>query len=328
VSDLRVGFAGTPPFAATALAAILEAGFSVPVVLTQPDRPRGRGLALAPSPVKQCALAHAIPCLQPPELKTEAARNPVLAIAADVLVVAAYGLILPPAVLAWPRYGCLNIHASRLPRWRGAAPIQRAIATGDTMTAITIMQMDAGLDTGPMLEVVAVPIAPRETTGTLHDKLAVAGAQAIVSTLRRLDRERALTSAPQPTTGVTYANKVGRADAALDWTRPAEELDRVIRAMDPAPGAFTRLGTQEVKIWAAIPAAAPAAATAPNAAAPYAAPGTVLALDRDGIHVACGQGVLRLTCVQPAAGKRMAAMAYAAGRALSVGTCFGTASEA
>jgi methionyl-tRNA formyltransferase len=320
VSELRVGFAGTPEFAASALAAILAAGFNVPVVLTQPDRPRGRGLELAPSPVKQTALAQGIPCLQPASLKSDDARGPVLAIPLDVLVVAAYGLILPPAVLAWPRYGCLNIHASRLPRWRGAAPIQRAIAAGDEATAITIMQMDAGLDTGPMVDVVDVPIAPRETAGTLHDKLATAGAAAIVQTLQRLSREQALTTAPQPAIGVTYASKVGRADAALDWSRSAEDLDRLIRAMDPVPGAFTRFAAQDVKVWAATPVAS-TPITSAVASGPVD-PGTVVAVGPEGIDVACGQGTLRVAVAQPAAGKRMPATAFAAGRALGVGARF------
>jgi methionyl-tRNA formyltransferase len=322
VSELRVGFAGTPEFAASALAAILAAGFAVPAVLTQPDRPRGRGLALAPSPVKASTLAHGIPCLQPPSLKTEDARAPVLAIPVDVLVVAAYGLILPSAVLAWPRFGCLNIHASKLPRWRGAAPIQRAIAAGDTETGITIMQMDAGLDTGPMIDVVDVPIASRETAGTLHDKLADAGAQAIVSTLRRLAAQRALTSKPQPSTGVTYAHKIGRADAAVDWTRPAEELDCLVRAMNPVPGAFARFGAHDVKVWEAMPSRAGEPEGAAGSATPSVAPGVVLAVGNDGIDVACGRGALRLLVVQPAAGKRMPATAFAAGRTLSVGARF------
>jgi methionyl-tRNA formyltransferase len=322
VSDLRVGFAGTPEFAARALAAILEAGFEVPLVLTQPDRPRGRGLALAPSPVKARALAHGIPCLQPQNLKSEEARAPVLAIPADVLVVAAYGLILPPAVLAWPRHGCLNIHASKLPRWRGAAPIQRAIAAGDTATGVTIMQMDAGLDTGAMIDMVDVPIAPRETAGTLHDKLAIAGAEAIVATLRRLAVQRVLTSTVQPATGITYAHKIGRADAGIDWARPAEDLDGLVRAMNPVPGAFTRFGAQEVKVWEAVPASSADSGPGTDMAAMRAAPGTVLAVGADGIDVACGRGSLRLQVVQPAAGKRMPSAAFAAGRALSVGARF------
>ena len=312
MSALRVGFAGTPEFAATALAAILAAGYSVPLVLTQPDRPRGRGLALAASPVKLLAAMHGIACLQPPTLKSDGARAEALAVELDVLVVAAYGLILPPSVLAWPRFGCLNIHASKLPRWRGAAPIQRAIAAGDTATGITIMQMDAGLDTGPMVDVVDVAIAPRETAGTLHDKLAAVGARAIIGTLQRLDVQQVLTSTPQPSVGVTYAAKVGRADAAIDWSLSAATIDCAIRAFDPAPGASTRFGAQDVKIWAAAPGTAAAAEP----------PGTVVGVGAPGIDVACGSGMLRLTTVQPAGGKRMPAFAFAVGHGVKVGAHF------
>lgn len=312
---LRVGFAGTPEFAATALAAILAAGFPVPLVLTQPDRPRGRGLELASSPVKHLAATHGIRCLQPPTLKTAEARADATATNLDVLVVAAYGLILPPAVLAWPRLGCLNIHASKLPRWRGAAPIQRAIAAGDAVTGVTIMHMDAGLDTGPILDVVDVPIVPRETARTLHDKLAAAGAQAIVATLRRLAEKQVLTSVVQPADGVTYAAKVTRVEAELDWSRTAGAIDCAIRAFDPVPGAFTRFGAGVLKVWSAKPA--PSTSVAP--------PGTVLAVAADGVVVACGEGALRLAVVQPAGGKRMPAAAFALGHALTVGARFSAA---
>ena len=316
-APLRVGFAGTPQFAAAALHAILAAGFVVPLVLTQPDRPRGRGLALASSPVKALAQINSLPCLQPPSLKIEAAWGPLLAVPLDVLVVAAYGLILPPAVLAWPRHGCLNIHASRLPRWRGAAPIQRAIAAGDASSGITIMQMDAGLDSGPAIEIVDVPIAPRETAGSLHDKLAAVGAGAIVATLQRLEREGVLTATPQSEAGVTYAAKLTRAEAAIDWTLPVAEVDRRIRAFDPVPGAFTTLDRLEVKVWAAQPLA-----LATGRAAAATPPGAVLAVSAAGIDVACGDGALRITGVQPAGGKRMSAQAFAAGRELVPGQQF------
>jgi methionyl-tRNA formyltransferase len=295
-----------------ALTAILEAGFAVPLVLTQPDRPRGRGLRLDPSPVKQLASARGLPVLQPPSLKIEAGRAEALGIPLDVLVVAAYGLILPPAVLAWPRFGALNIHASKLPRWRGAAPIQRALIAGDTQTGITVMQMDAGLDTGAIVDVADLPIAPRETAGTLTARLAALGASRIVATLERLARERALPATPQPAAGVTYAAKITRADAAIDWTRPAVDLDRVIRALDPAPGAYTQWAAETVKVWSAeaIPAAG------------AQSPGSVVAVHADGIDVACGNGALRLHIMQPAGGKRMAAHAFAAGRALAPGARF------
>ncbi|MEO8507446.1 MAG: methionyl-tRNA formyltransferase, partial [Betaproteobacteria bacterium] len=260
---------------------------------------------------------HGIPVLQSPSLKTDAARAEALAVRLDVLVVAAYGLILPPAVLAWPRHGGLNIHASRLPRWRGAAPIQRALLAGDTVTGVTIMQMDVGLDTGPMIEVVDVPIAARETAGTLTTRLAAAGAAAIVAVLERLARDGALAAIPQPAAGVTYAAKIGRADAALDWTQSSAMLDRTVRAFDPAPGAFTQWGAETVKVWSAEPVMDASGV-----------PGSVVAVGPDGVDVACGNGALRLRTVQPAGGKRMPAAAFAAGRALGPGARFGAAEGA
>jgi methionyl-tRNA formyltransferase len=310
---MRVGFAGTPDFAAQALAALIAAGFDVPLVLTWPDRPKGRGLKAEPSPVKRLAASRGLPVLQPAMLKSAEASAPLLAVALDVLVVVAYGQILPRGVLVWPQHGCLNIHASKLPRWRGAAPIQRAIQAGDAVTGITIMQMDAGLDTGPVIECVDVDIAPRETGGTLHDKLAAAGARAIVTVLTRLARDGALSSTPQPATGVTYANKVERSDAAIDWSQSSEVIDRAIRAFDPAPGAATGFAGQGVKVWRAEPVARSHAAPA----------GTVLAAGKEGLDVACGHGALRLLDVQPASGKRMSASAFAVGRGLAPGACFG-----
>jgi len=310
---MRVGFAGTPEYAAEALRAILAAGVEVPLVLTRPDRPKGRGLHAEPSPVKRLAGERRLAVLQPATLKTDEARTPLLAVPLDVLVVAAYGLILPPAVLSWPRYGCLNIHASALPRWRGAAPIQRAIAAGDTVTGVTIMQMDAGLDTGGMVEVVPAPIDPRETAATLHDKLSAAGAAAVVQVLRRLARDGMLKATPQPVSGATYAAKVERADAVIDWSGPADAIDRQIRAFDPVPGAATHFGALGVKVWRAEPVAREGGAPA----------GSVVATGKDGIDVACGEGALRLREVQPASGKRMAACAFAAGHAVVPGTRFG-----
>jgi len=315
---MRVGFAGTPGFAALALEAIIAAGFEVPLVLTQPDRPKGRGLLAEPSPVKRLAESRRLLILQPATLKTTEAREPLLALPLDVLVVAAYGLILPPAVLSWPRHGCLNIHASALPRWRGAAPIQRAIAAGDAATGITIMQMDAGLDTGAMVEAVAVAIAPRETAGTLHDKLAAAGARAISVVLARLARDGALPATPQPVTGATYASKIERADAAIDWTNSSEMIDRQIRAFDPVPGAATHFGALGVKVWGADPVAGGSGDAA----------GTVLAAGKAGIDVACGRGALRLRELQPASGKHMSAAAFAAGHGVVPGTCFGKSAPA
>ncbi len=309
---LRVGFAGTPPFAAEALTAIAAAGFAVPVVLTQPDRPSGRGMKLTPSAVKQKALELGIPVLQPPSLKSDEGRAAALAVPLDVLVVAAYGLILPQAVLDWPRHGGINIHASRLPRWRGAAPIQRALLAGDAATGVTLMQMDAGLDTGPMIETIEVPIAPRETAGTLTARLAAAGAAGIVGVLERLARDGRLPATPQPEDGVTYAAKIDRAEAVLDWRQPAAALDRVVRAFDPVPGASTHLGVEALKIWDAVPLTTGTGT-----------PGAVLTVGAEGIDVACGTGSLRLRTVQPAGGKRMPASDFARGRLVAPGATFG-----
>jgi methionyl-tRNA formyltransferase len=307
---MRVGFAGTPEFAATVLRTLLAAGFEVPLVLTQPDRPRGRGLRLEPSPVKALALARGLPVLQPATLKTEEARAAVVAVALDVLVVAAYGLILPPVILAWPRHGCINVHASLLPRWRGAAPIHRAILAGDVETGVTIMQMDAGLDTGPMLASIPVPIAARETTGSLHDRLATAGGDAVVTALERLERDGALHGRPQPESGATYAAKIDRAEAIIDWERDAVAIDRQIRALSPAPGAATMLGAEVLKLWQAEPLPA-GGADAP--------PGTVISANADGVIVACGAGALRVTELQPAGSRRMSAAACIAGRRIAAG---------
>jgi len=310
---MRVGFAGTPHFAAVALEALIAAGFQIPVVLTQPDRPKGRGLKADASPVKRLATARTLPLLQPTTLTTGDAQALLRAVPLDVLVVAAYGLILPPAVLAWPAHGCINIHASKLPRWRGAAPIARAIQAGDTVTAATIMQMDEGLDTGPVIECVDVAIAPRETAGSLHDKLAAAGARAIVAVLVRLARDGALEATAQPAAGVTYAAKIGRADTEIQWSQSADAIDRQVRAFDPVPGASTRLGGEAVKVWRAQPLATTHASAA----------GTVIASGKDGIDVACGRGALRLEEVQPASGRRMSAPAFAAGRDVTPGAHFG-----
>ncbi len=312
LARLRIGFAGTPPFAATALDAILAAGGQVESVLTQPDRPAGRGMSLMPSAVKALALERRIPLAQPASLKSDEARAPLIAVPLDVLVVAAYGLLLPPPILAWPRYGCLNIHASLLPRWRGAAPIQHALLAGDATTGVTIMQMDAGLDTGPMIATHPVPIAAHDTGGSLTARLAETGAAAIVAALARLAAEGGLPARPQPTDGVTYAAKVARADAALDWRREAVVLDRVVRAFDPVPGAATRLGSEAVKVWSARPLAG----------SPGEPPGTVVGVGAEGVDVACGEGVLRLSTLQPAGGKRMSAAAFAAGRGLAPGARF------
>ena len=305
---LRVGFAGTPPFAARALAAILDAGHEVPLVLTQPDRPSGRGLATVASAVKALAQERDIAVLQPPTLRSDEARAPLLAIPLDVLVVAAYGLILPPAVLSWPRFGCLNIHASLLPRWRGAAPIQHAILAGDAVTGVTIMQMDAGLDTGPMVSTAETRIDRSDTAGALTERLAGMGADAIVGTLERLQSEGALAATPQPAGGAMYAAKIDTGQAMLEWSQAAEALERKVRAFDPAPGTRFTLAGDSVKVWSA------------EVGSGAGQPGTVVNISRDAIEVACGDGSLRLLMVQPPGGKRMSASAFAAGRRLVPGS--------
>ena len=306
---LRVAFAGTPEFAAQALDAILKAGYAVPLVLTQPDRPAGRGMKLSPSAVKQLALANGIEVDQPEKLRTEEQRARLAARAPDVLVVAAYGLLLPPAVLALPRLGCINIHASLLPRWRGAAPIHRAIEAGDAQTGITIMQMDEGLDTGPMLLRRALPIAADDTTASLHDRLAALGGDCIVEALAALQCGQ-LSPTPQPAEGVTYAAKIGRAEADIDWSRPALEIERAMRAFDPFPGAVSTLRDTAVKCWKA------------QVVAGEGEPGRVLAVDADGIVVACGRDALRCTVLQRPGSKRLPAREFLRGFPVSVGERF------
>ena len=310
---LRVAFAGTPPFAATALAAILDAGHDVALVLTQPDRPQGRGLKLAPSAVKALALERHLPVLQPPTLK---AAPSLVGTEIDVLVVAAYGLILPQPVLDWPRHGAINIHASLLPRWRGAAPIQRALLAGDTETGISIMQMDVSLDTGPVIERVVVPIAPRDTTGTLTDKLAAAGAGAIVRTLAMLRKTGSVPAHAQDASAASYAAKIGRAEAAIRWNDDAAAIDRAVRAFNPSPGALAKLEGATIKIWAAEPA--------PGSLGP---PGLVVSADGNGLLVACGRGALRVRELQRAGGRRLAAAAFLAGHPVAAGTIFDAASD-
>ena len=306
---LSVAFAGTPEFAAQALDAILKAGYAVPLVLTQPDRPAGRGMKLSPSAVKQLALAHGIEVDQPEKLRTDAQRARLADCAPDVLVVAAYGLILPKAVLELPRLGCINIHASLLPRWRGAAPIHRAIEAGDAETGITIMQMDEGLDTGPMLLRRALPIAAGDTTASLHDRLAALGGDCIVEALAALQCGQ-LSPTPQPAEGVTYAAKIGRAEADIDWSRPALEIERAMRAFDPFPGAVSTLRDTAVKCWKA------------QVVAGEGEPGRVLAVDADGIVVACGRDALRCTVLQRPGSRRLPAREFLRGFPVSVGERF------
>ena len=319
---MRVAFAGTPEFARVALERLLAAGLTVPLVLTQPDRPAGRGMKLQASPVKQWALEQGIAVAQPRSLRLDgkypddaaAAREAMLASGADVMVVAAYGLILPQWVLDWPRLGCLNIHASLLPRWRGAAPIHRAIEAGDDQTGVTLMQMDAGLDTGDMLLRESVTIAPRATTGTLHDILATLGGRMVVEALE-LAACGGLQPVPQPAEGVTYAHKIEKAQAQIDWGQSALSIDRRIRAFDPFPGATTLAHGEAIKLWGAV--------VEPDVTVDDAVPGTVLAVSDQGVTVACGEGALRLTTLQRAGGKRLAAADFLRGFALSVGTVLG-----
>jgi methionyl-tRNA formyltransferase len=309
---LRVGFAGTPAFAQQALQAILDAGFEVVVVLTQPDRPSGRGMQLTPSLVKQLAVSQHIPVEQPLTLRNDAAQAMVRAYDLDVLVVVAYGLILPQAVLDMPRHGCLNIHASLLPRWRGAAPIHRAIEAGDAETGVCIMQMDAGLDTGSVVDEARLSILPMESTAQLHDRLAVLGAERVVRVLQKLAAGEALTAQAQPDAGVTYAHKLEKAESLLDVTAPATLLDRKIRAFNPFPGAVLQLGETPIKIWQASLVAG----------AGHEAPGTVLAADNVGVVMACGEGALRLEVLQAPGGKRLPAADFLRGHPLPVGAVF------
>ena len=314
---MKIIFAGTPVFARVALERLHQAGIEIVLVLSQPDRPAGRGMKLQASPVKQYALEHGMPVAQPRSLRLDgkfpedaaAARDAIAAAQADAMVVAAYGLILPQWVLDAPARGCLNIHASLLPRWRGAAPIHRAIEAGDLETGVTIMQMDAGLDTGAMLLRETLPIAPQDTTGSLHDKLAEVGGTMIVAALHALNT---LTAEAQPEAGVTYAHKIEKAEAAVDWRDSAQVIQRRVRAFDPFPGAQAQLGGETIKLWAAE--ALPGER--------IGEPGQVLAVGADGILVQTGEGALRLTELQRPGGKRLAAAEFLRGQRIEAGQVF------
>ncbi|HEU4664770.1 MAG TPA: methionyl-tRNA formyltransferase [Dokdonella sp.] len=292
---LRLVFAGTPEFAVPSLAACLASGAEVVAVYTQPDRPAGRGRKLAASPVKQAALAANVPVEQPQTLRDAAARERLAAYAPDLVVVVAYGLILPKAVLALPRLGCWNVHASLLPRWRGAAPIQRAILAGDSETGIDLMRMEAGLDTGPVLLEARTPIAPDDTGGSLHDRLAALGATTLGEGLARLLRGDPPTPVAQREDGVVYAHKLDKAEARLDWNEPAAALARKVRAFDPWPVAEAVLDGERVRIWSAQ-------AIEGDADGP---PGRIVATGRDAIDVATGAGVLRISELQREGGRRI-----------------------
>ncbi|MBT2119525.1 methionyl-tRNA formyltransferase [Dyella sp. LX-66] len=297
---MRVVFAGTPEFSVPCLEACRASGAEVVAVYTQPDRPAGRGRKLTPSPVKQAALAAGIPVEQPESLKSQEARDTLAACRADLMVVVAYGLILPRKVLALPRLGCWNVHASLLPRWRGAAPIQRAILAGDAESGVDLMQMEAGLDTGPVLLERRTPIERTDTGGSLHDRLCALGADVLAEGLRRVMAGETLSPRAQPEEGVTYAHKLDKAEAKLDFQRDALSLERQVRAFDPWPVAEGEIAGEALRIWAAEAVARDHAA----------APGSVLSAGRDGIEIACGEGALRVTALQRAGGKRIGAADY------------------
>ncbi|MEO7252690.1 MAG: methionyl-tRNA formyltransferase [Casimicrobium sp.] len=321
---MKIIFAGTPEFAATALKALLDAGpdagFNVVAAYTQPDRPAGRGMKLSASAVKTLALSRGIAVFQPATLKTPEAQAEMAALGADVMVVAAYGLILPQAVLDIPNkvsgFGCLNIHASLLPRWRGAAPIHRAILAGDKESGVAIMQMEAGLDTGPVMLETFTAIGARETTGELHDRLATLGAEAIVHVLTRLARGDELASAAQSASGVTYAHKITPDEAQVNWSASAVEIDRQIRAFNPVPGAWTTWRGEKLKLWASELVSVPSCLGSE--------PGTVTATEGERVLVSCGSSVLAVTEVQKAGGKRMPVSAwFAGGQHVTVGEMLG-----
>ena len=318
---MRLIFAGTPEFARVALEQLQQGGHQIALVLTQPDRPAGRGMKLQASSVKQYAIEHGLPVAQPRSLRldgkygedAQAAKAAIEAAQADAMVVAAYGLILPQWVLETPRYGCFNIHASLLPRWRGAAPVHRAIEAGDSETAVTIMQMDAGLDTGDMLRAHTVPIEASDTTGSLQDRLAQLGGRLMLLALQKAEAQ-ALKPVPQSEQGVTYAQKIEKNEAAIDWRQGAAQIAQKVRAFNPFPGASTTLNGETLKIWMAVPAA-----VAPPAQAP---PGTVLMVDSQGLAVAAKDSVVVITELQRPGAKRMHVADFLRGCAVQPGAVF------
>lgn len=302
----RIAFAGTPEFAARALDALIGFDCDIPLVLTQPDRPSGRGMKLTPGPVKARALAHGLTVAQPETLKTPELRAPLLDAAPDLLVVVAYGLLLPREVLDIPRLGCINIHASLLPRWRGAAPIQRAIQSGDPRTGITLMQMDDGLDTGPMLAECTVDILDTDNASTLHDKLAASGARLLIDTLPELLAGR-IAARAQPADGACYAAKISKAEAAIDFRRPATELGRMLRAFDPFPGALMTVDGTPIKLWRA------------SVLTLDGTPGLISRVDDHGVVIGCGDGSLCVTELQKAGGRRLPVAEFLRGHTLAAG---------
>jgi methionyl-tRNA formyltransferase len=290
---------------------VLKAGFDVVAVLTRADRPQGRGLRLMPSAVKSLAVERGLALFQPATLSVDGARAVLAGAALDVLVVAAYGLLLPQTVLEAPFHGCINIHASLLPRWRGAAPIERALLEGDAQTGISIMQMDAGLDTGAVISAHGVPIGGRDTAATLTERLSAVGAEAIVETLKRLERDGHVDAVPQVDEGASYARKISRDDAVIDWHAPAIATDRKVRALNPVPGAFTVLDGKPLKVWAAEPL--------PGR---FGAPGTVVRAE-GALIISCGEGALAVRELQRAGGRRLGAADFLAGNPIATGVRLG-----
>lgn len=309
VTSLQIVFAGTPEFAAIVLHQLIEAGYRISAVYTQPDRPSGRGRHLTPSPVKAIATAHQLPVYQPTTLRDKASQAQLAALAPDLLVVAAYGLILPTAVLQIPPLGCINVHASLLPRWRGAAPIQRALLAGDKETGVSIMQMEATLDTGPLLYTIGYPIQPTDTAATLHNSLAKLGAKALMQCLLPF-AEGTITTISQDESQACYASKIHKEESSIDWSQPATLLERQVRAFNPWPVAQTQIQGQILRVWSA--AALVQDTTAPS--------GTVLSVNKTGIDVATGYGILRLLKVQPAGKRIMTVQDYLNAHSLVPGT--------
>lgn len=306
---MKIIYAGTPDFAVPALQAIIDAGFEVVQVLTQPDRPAGRGMKLQASPVKQLALKHQLNVFQPENLKPNEVQAEIAKQDADAMVVAAYGLMIPTPVLHMPRLGAYNIHASLLPRWRGAAPIHRAVQAGDSETGVTIMQVVPALDAGDMVLKLAVPITPHDTTQTLHDALANLGAHGMVQVLRRLARGEVLAAETQDETLVTYAHKIQKSEAEIDWNQPAEKVSRHIRAFNPFPGAVSSLGGQACKLWMSTVVDGQGQA------------GEIIGL-HNGIQVACGQGAITIETLQIAGGRRLSATEFLRGHPVKIGERF------